>query len=157
MYFSAATNTYYAVNCDSNSYGVANLTYGLAAHPCRDCPAGMQTSTDLPNSAAYYISHGDGVQGYTNPMACVTKAGHGYDGRTANRCPAGSYNPAGNYATCSPCVTGLSTPYDSDSQVSVDNCTLARGFGYHDNTIVPCPVGELCGRCMHHWHTAWFH
>jgi hypothetical protein len=26
MYFSAATNTYYAANCDSNSYGVSDLT-----------------------------------------------------------------------------------------------------------------------------------
>jgi hypothetical protein len=142
MYFSAATNTHYAANCDSNSYGVSDLTYGLAAHPCRDCPAGMQTSISLPNSAAYFVSHGGGVQGFTSPMACVTQAGYGYDGRVANRCPAGSFNAAGNYDTCQPCQTGLSTANDASKQVSEADCTLDVGYGFHDNTIVPCPVGE---------------
>lgn len=38
MYFSTATNAFYAVNCtDGNNYGMVNKTYGLAAHPCRNC------------------------------------------------------------------------------------------------------------------------
>jgi len=140
MYFSVATNAYRAVNCSSDNFGVANTTYGLAAYPCRDCPAGMQTSTSLPTSAAYYVSHG-----FTNPMACVTKPGYGYDGRVANKCPPGSYNAEGNYNTCTQCPTGLSTPDDAGSQVSEANCTLTVGYGFHGSTIMPCPMGKLCG------------
>jgi hypothetical protein len=33
---------------------------------------------------------------------------------------------------------------DPSKQVSEADCTLAVGYGFHDNTIVPCPVGE-CG------------
>jgi len=141
MYFSVSSNTYRAANCDTNSYGVSSITYGLSAYPCRDCPAGMQTSTSLPNSAAYYVSNGAGKQGFTSPMACVTKPGYGYNGRFATKCPAGSYNAAGNYDTCSQCPTGLSTPDDVNRQLSQADCTLAVGYGFHDNTIVPCPVG----------------
>lgn len=142
MYFSPATNTYTAVNCDSDSYGVTETTYGLAAHPCRSCPAGMQTSTSLPNSAACYASHGNGTQGFTSPLACVTNAGYGYNGRAATKCPAGSYNAAGNYETCTQCPAGLSTPDDAAQQVSEANCVLGVGYGFHDNTTVACPVGE---------------
>ena len=95
MYYSSATGKYVAVNCSTNNYGVANTSYGLAAYPCRDCPSGMQTSTSLPNSAAFKSDNG-----FTSPMACVTKAGFGYNGRMATQCPAGSYNAAGNYGTC---------------------------------------------------------
>lgn len=95
MYFSAATGLFMAVNCSSNNYGVSNITYGLAAYPCRDCPAGMQTSTSLITSAAFKSDHG-----FTSPMACVTQMGYGYNGRVATKCPAGSYNDAGNYGTC---------------------------------------------------------
>lgn len=141
MYFSAASNTYRAVNCDTNNYGVANITTGLAAYPCRDCPAGMMTSNSLAPSSNYYVSD-SGKQGFTNPLACVTKAGYGYNGRVATKCPAGSYNAAGNYGTCTKCASGLSTVDDADNQVSASNCTLAVGYGFHDNAIVPCPVGE---------------
>jgi len=158
MYFSAASSSYRAVNCETNQYGVANTTYGLAAFPCRDCPAGMQTSTSLTSSNAYYVSDGAGKQGFTSPMACVTKAGYGYNGRVATKCPAGSYNAAGNYGTCTKCAVGLSTQDNADSQVSSANCTLAIGYGFHDNAIVPCPVGTYndvlradttspCGSC----------
>lgn len=145
MYYSPASKQYSAVNCSSNSYGVANTTYGLGAYPCRDCPAGMQTSTSLPSSAAFYFSEGD-VAGFTNPMACVTKPGYGYNGRVATACPAGSYNAAGNYGTCTKCAAGFSTPANPEQQVSVDNCAVAQGYGLHDNAIVPCPVGE-CHCC----------
>lgn len=145
MYYSAASATYKGVNCDTNNYGVANKTYGLAAFPCRDCPAGMQTSTSLPNSALYWSTDGATPvrQGFTSPMACVTKAGYGYNGRVANKCAAGSYNAAGNYGTCTQCAPGLSTPDDAASQVSASNCTVAKGYGFYDGAVQPCPVGEL--------------
>jgi hypothetical protein len=141
MYFSPASKQYSAVNCSNNSYGVANITYGLGAYPCRECPAGMQTSVSLPNSFAFYFSEGD-VAGFTNPMACVTKPGYGYNGRVATACPAGSYNDAGNYGTCTKCLAGFSTPANPEQQVSGANCAVAQGYGFHDGAIVPCPVGE---------------
>jgi len=70
----------------------------------------------------------------------VTRAGYGYDGRVANKCPVGSYNAAGNYNTCTKCDAGLSTPDDAEQQVSEANCALAVGYGFHDNTVVPCPM-----------------
>lgn len=43
---------------------------------------------------------------------------------------------------CLLCAVGLSTPNDAASQVSIDNCTLAPGYGFYDDTIQPCPLGE---------------
>lgn len=145
MYFSTASNSYRAVNCDSNNYGVQNITYGLAAFPCRDCPGGMITNSSLPNSGAYWVVDTTSVTplgGFTSPMACVTRAGFGYNGRVATKCPAGSYNAAGTYGTCRKCPYGLTTTNDAERQVSIDDCKLAPGFGFHDNVIQPCPIGE---------------
>lgn len=147
MYFSAASNAYRGVNCDTNNYGVANTTYGLAAFPCRDCPSGMQTSTDLTNSNRYYVSDA-GKQGFTSPMACVTQAGYGYNGRLATKCPAGSYNAAGNYNTCTKCIAGLTTADNATLQVTSADCGVAPGFGSYDGAIVPCPVGECVCVCV---------
>lgn len=44
---------------------------------------------------------------------------------------------------CSRCDYGLTTRDDASSQVAASNCTLAPGFGFHDNAVVPCPIGEL--------------
>jgi len=137
MYFSAASSTYRAADCLADQYGVSNQTYGLAAYPCRDCPAGMMTSTDLQNSNNYKAANG-----FTSPLACVTKAGYGYNGRVANQCPANAYNPAGNYGTCTQCAVGLITSGSPAEQVDAANCTLAPGYGFHDNAIQLCPVGE---------------
>lgn len=142
MYYSAVSHSYSAVNCDSNSHGVGSITAGLAANPCRVCPAGMHTCLDLPASAAYWASDGAGIQGFTSPMACVTKGGHGYNGFSAIKCPKGSYNAAGNYQPCSKCGAGLTTLDDAAAQVSQDNCTLAPGYGVYGNSILACPLGE---------------
>lgn len=150
MYLSSISNTFRAVNCDTDSYGVANITYGLSVLPCRACPGpGMQTSTLSPLSMQYWASDGiSGRQGFTHPLACVTKPGYGYQGRSANKCPVGSFNSGGSYDSCSPCPRpGLSTPDAASGQVSVDNCTLAPGYGFHDNAIVPCPIGESSNGC----------
>lgn len=61
------------------------MTPGLAANPCRDCPQGLQASTSLNSSAAYWASDGAGKQGFTNQLACVTIAGWGYNGRIASK------------------------------------------------------------------------
>jgi hypothetical protein len=143
MYFSAATNAYRAVSCDTNNYGVANLTYGLAAFPCRDCPTGMETSKTATPSSGFYTVSSSG-SGFTSPMACVTKQGFGYNGRVATQCPAGSYNAGGNYGTCTKCPVGRTTSTDPAKQATDADCYIAPGYGFHDSVIQPCPVGELC-------------
>jgi hypothetical protein len=148
MFFSTATNSYRAVNCDTNSYGAANITFGLVSSPCRACPAGMVASTSLPGSAAFWASDGAGKQGFTSPMACLTRPGFGYNGRVAAKCPVGSYNTGGNQLPCTRCAEGLSTPDNATAQVSEANCTLAAGFGFHHGAILPCPVGESNSQCL---------
>ena len=83
------TTTWFAKNCDANSYGLKSVLYGRVVMPCRDCPAGMVTSKDaatFPNSASHFVDNGDGTGGFTDPLACVTQAGWGYSGRSTSRC-----------------------------------------------------------------------
>jgi hypothetical protein len=35
LYYTSTTATWRARNCDSNNYGVANITFGLTPSPCR--------------------------------------------------------------------------------------------------------------------------
>lgn len=121
-----------------------NIMYGLQPMPCVPCPAGMITSVDLPNSARFWASNGGNPprQGFTDPLACVTPGGYGYDGLKASRCPAGSFNPPGGYGTCTQCPIGLSTPRDPAAQMSIDNCTIGPGFGFHNGAVRLCPIGE---------------
>jgi hypothetical protein len=137
MYFSPATTKYTAVNCESNNYGVANTTYGLAAYPCRTCPGGMQTMASLAPSSTYKSDNG-----FTSPLACVTKAGFGYNGRVASQCPVGAYNAEGNYGTCTQCPAGYSTSSTAAQQVAQADCKVAAGYGFYNNAVIPCPVGE---------------
>jgi hypothetical protein len=94
----------------------------------------MQTSVSLSASAAFNSDNG-----FTSPMACVTKAGYGYNGRVANKCPAGSYNGAGNYGTCTQCPVGYSTPDAAESQVAQSDCTIAVGYGSARQRCHPLP------------------
>jgi hypothetical protein len=76
LYFSTLTNTWRARNCDSNSYGVANKTYGLTPAACRDCPTGQVATLAAPYTVPqrfYSISGTDG--GFTSVMACVNMPG----------------------------------------------------------------------------------
>lgn len=148
MMYSRADNRFRAVNCDTNNYGVSAKTTGLAAFPCRSCPAGMQTfQTGYPaTSSQYFFTHpnfgSDAIQGFDDPKACVTLAGYGYNGRVASKCTQGSYNAAGNYGTCTQCPAGLTTSRVDTEQVVVTDCKLAEGYGFYDNAYVACPIGE---------------
>lgn len=37
LYYTTLTQTWRARNCVANSYGVANVTYGLTPYACREC------------------------------------------------------------------------------------------------------------------------
>lgn len=96
----------------------------------------MQTSRTLNASAAYATP-----DGYTDPQACVTKPGYGYDGRAANPCAAGSYNAAGNYGLCTQCPSGLTTSTIPEQQASMADCKMAPGYGLIDNVVQMCRAG----------------
>lgn len=100
MYYVAngTTKGYKARDCGitggvANSYGVTgDKVYGLAQTPCKLCPAGTQVDgTQSPSSDLL------ATKGFYGPLACVTKAGYGWDGRVASLCAKGWFNPGNNY------------------------------------------------------------
>jgi len=165
--FSTASNSFRAVDCSANQYGLPNRTYGLSAYPCRTCPDGMTTSRVFAASAQYFEDYGNGRGGFRSAAACITMPGFGYSGRAAVRCPVGTWNAPGAMGACTHCPYGLSTPDDPWGQMSEDNCTLAAGFGFHDNVVVPCPVGKCsqgllvggscCGKHAHARHVTFYY
>jgi hypothetical protein len=137
-------SVFQARNCDSNSYGVAKISYGRTVFPCRDCPANMMTSTDkinFPNSASHFVDNGDGTRGFVNVNACVTRAGFGYASRQSDMCAEGTYNGKDTYDVCKLCPFGTTTA-GVGLGVTVDDCKLAPGFGFQDGRIGKCPVGK---------------
>lgn len=143
MFYNPLQDKFVAMNCDLDNYGVANKTAGLSAFPCKQCPAGLQARQTLPNSAKYYATQGD-KQGFTHPLACVTKKGHGYNGI---KCAPGSYNDEGNYGDCKQCPMGMTTANDAALQVTEGDCVLDGGFGVYGGVKSECPVGELGLSC----------
>jgi hypothetical protein len=139
MYYNAATQTYRALNCDTNNYGVKSKTYGLSANPCRDCPPSMITD----NSQAPGQTHFATV-GFTDPLACVTRPGYGYNGRASFQCRAGSWNAGNNYAACTECGVGYTTATATPAtdQNAAADCLIARGYGLENGQVQPCPIGE---------------
>lgn len=110
LYFETLTKTYRAKDCDSNSYGVSNVTYGLNPDPCRTCPDGTVASNmaAYSNSAQYFVRNSDGTGGFNNVKACVTKPGGpdrccsmglgvglGFGGWGGIACVRGSYGAVG--------------------------------------------------------------
>lgn len=110
---------------------------------CAAGPAGMKTNETAIPSSTYLVTHG-----FTDPRACVTKAGHGYNGRSAPKCAVGFWNDGNNYAPCNPCDPGLTTASTGSDKAA--DCKTALGFGYHDLAVVPCPLGE-CITCFVWW------
>jgi hypothetical protein len=101
IFYSASTNTYSVRDCGMGQYGLPNATYGLDPFPCRDCPKGMTTSKTFAQSAQYYVEYSAGRGGFTDIRACVTMPGWAYRGRTAERCPAGTWAAPGS-GSCTP-------------------------------------------------------
>lgn len=113
------------------------------------------------NSSAYYYNdtaNFASAYGYIDPLACVTQAGYGYNGRIAQPCDKGSWNPNGTRSTCTPCDYGYTTASVGGTVDSVNDpsgiigdsasdCGVAAGFGYYNfsgtATLVPCPRGTF--------------
>lgn len=115
--------------------------------------AGTLADLALENSAAHWKLDAStpALGGFNSPLACVTKPGYGLVGRYAHRCEVGWYNAGGNYAPCTQCPFGLSTTNDAAGQISIDNCTVAPGFGVYNSSIQSCPIGECLSNCAAPW------
>jgi hypothetical protein len=84
-----ASPRYRAVNCDSNNYGVASRQYELRVTPCRECPEGTITSTTAGVTCTATSNAHKATNGYTDPKACCTRPGYGFDGVRATVCAQG--------------------------------------------------------------------
>jgi hypothetical protein len=105
----------------------------------------MITSSDaanFPNSASFFVDHGNGTRGFTDPRACVTQAGYGYSSRQASPCPQGTFNDKDTRGTCTACPYGTSTAGAGAGTTAAD-CKLAPGFGSYNGGRMPCPIGEI--------------
>lgn len=118
----------FPTSCTLPLHNAAVWGYGV----CFAGPAGMETLLPAPA----------GALGFTDPMQCVTKPGHGYNGRSAPQCVVGFWNAGGNRDPCSPCQPGYTTTHVANEQKAGTDCKIALGFGYHDGGVVPCPLGE---------------
>lgn len=97
-------------------------------------------NTSYPTSSAYWVQSGND-KGFNDVRACVTQDGFGYNGRIAQACDKGFYNPKDTYSPCTACVYGLTTEGVGKGKTVAD-CGLAQGFGNYDGAYVPCPIGE---------------
>lgn len=121
--------------------GVASVTYGLAANPCKPCPSGL---TITSSSATGLTDSTSG--GITDAAACVTQAGWGWDGRISTECPKGSWAVGGDLSPCTECGFGQTTA--NTGSVSVAACALAEGYGAVSGVIQLCPIGEFQQDCF---------
>lgn len=99
-------------------------------------------NSSYPTSYLYYINNGDGdgTEGFTDVLACVTIDGYGYNGRVAQPCDKGFWNSKDNYDACKACAYGLTTE-GVGKGVSQASCGMAAGFGLVGGSVVPCPIG----------------
>jgi hypothetical protein len=106
----------------------------------------VNNATTFPNSTQYYYGANSalGAEGFISALACVTKAGFGYNGRIAQECDQGTYNAADTRSTCTPCSYGFTTNGVGVGITEAD-CGPAAGFGYYNVSgtpnLVPCPIG----------------
>lgn len=77
LYFETLTKTWRAKNCEENSYGVTNTTYGLTPSLGRTCPDGLVANNkpEFSTSQQYFVQNADGSGGFAHEKACVTKPG----------------------------------------------------------------------------------
>lgn len=87
-----------------------------------------------------WIDNGDGTRGFFNVKACVTQPGYGYNSRIAQPCAAGTYNRHDTYLPCTACPTGLTTA-GVGVGITIANCGMKAGYGFHNGAITLCPVG----------------
>jgi hypothetical protein len=139
-----------AIWCDNNNYGAASQRFGLEAAPCTACPYNMVTIKPTGSPPASdgppFYSDTDGNEGgdggFVDPKACVTKVGYGYDGRISYKCPPGWFNEGNNRKACQQCPYGRTTLDNAAKQATETDCGIAPGFGWFEDAIVPCPIGE---------------
>jgi hypothetical protein len=113
-------------------YGVSGITHGLDINPCIPCPPNLVTIAGR--------GYGDATWGFTDPAACVTPPGYGYNGMGGEPCPLGTWSSGYDTNPCTPCEAGLTTL--STGATSAAACVVAPGFGvFEDGNVQQCPKG----------------
>lgn len=150
-----------AVNCVVRQYGAAADTDVTEAKPCSFCPAGTRTdkpdgdgpAPDTPHWQTAVSEFGGNAEGFTNPAACWTEPGYGYDGAagSALQCLEGTFNAGNNFERCQSCPFGFTT--SGKGATSEIQCQVKKGYGIVDSVMQECPKSEyrppLCLCCMH--------
>jgi hypothetical protein len=155
MVFNPVSGTYGASACPSNTYGATIKSYGLKFQPCKPCPRGLYSAV-----------------GSDNEDDCKNFAGYGFNGFTAEACPAGSYVAANTRLDCTECPTYRNTtarvtaPFFTDAtlpatiatrgdaQDSIIDCKVIPGYGVLGTVngdpaidvalpVVPCAIGSF--------------
>jgi hypothetical protein len=144
MIFNRTAGGYVASFCPNNTYGATVKSYGLKFQPCKPCPRGL----------------------YSGPASdsetdCLNYAGFGFNGFTAEACPAGSYVAANSRLDCQLCpvyrnttantsapfFTDASLPATSttlgDEQDAIEDCKVIPGYG-----VVTAPSGNATADVM---------
>ncbi|WIA44263.1 hypothetical protein OEZ86_010566 [Tetradesmus obliquus] len=142
---------YRKVTCNGRNYGAASKAYGLRQSPCTDCPLGMVTDS---NDAAYKNTANNA---FTDPRACKTPAGFGFDGVQAVICARGTWNDGGADPAdrCKPCAEGTTTKtgtYDAINVNGANKCLwTVAGYGRADSVAVTAGAAlSLCPKGTHH-------
>ena len=130
MIFNRTAGGYVASYCPNNTYGATLKSYGLKFQPCKPCPRGLYSG---PASS----SQSD----------CKNYAGYGFNGFTAEACPAGSYVAANSRLDCTECpiyrntTATASAPFFQDAtlpatvstlgdaQDAIEDCKVIAGYG----------------------------
>ncbi|WIA38112.1 hypothetical protein OEZ86_001474 [Tetradesmus obliquus] len=103
--------------CPAGTYGVANITFGLANSPCKSCTKGLKSN---PGSTSF--------------KDCKNPAGFSYSSEGANQCPDNHYATKGAMTGCVPCPEGRITAYipgDGSVQASIHDCKVPPGYGVY--------------------------
>jgi hypothetical protein len=104
-------------------------------------------NASYPNSSVWFTngtSPYTEAYGFYSALACTTLPGYGYNGRIAQKCDTGFWNPQDVRSACTACAYGLTTEGVGLADNEAD-CGIAAGYGYHNDSgtfaIVPCPIG----------------
>ena len=142
MTFNRVTGAFTAAICPKDTYGAIEKTYGLKFSPCKPCPRGLIT-IDV---------------GQISDDNCTNSPGWGWNGFTAEVCPAGYYAAGGTLNPCTICPmnrnttsilpTPTTTPFTDPlaalplpgtlgtDQDGITDCKVMAGFGVLNNTAL---------------------
>ncbi|WIA36543.1 hypothetical protein OEZ86_007835 [Tetradesmus obliquus] len=120
------TLQYTAVECSNNTYGVANITYGLQSTPCKPCQRNLITLQPASTN-------------YTHGLSDAAKAN-----LTVMPCPVGYYGKGGALdSKCVQCNGSRTTQGEMSSSIdSCDRCAAGYEYDTATSSCTACPAGK---------------